>query len=84
MFLDLLTQELGIYGRMQGHKRCAKTGAESCLRFDYPLFSTGDFGSVAREKMVHRLLGGESGDGGHYAKGIGSEKDDVGRMASYP
>ena len=58
----------------------AEAGAERGLRLGHAALGARDFGRVAGEEIVHRLLGREPRDRRQHAERIGGQKDDVLRM----
>ena len=65
---------------MPDEKRRAETGGERRLRLGDAHFGAGDFGGVAGDEMIHRLLRIEFRDRRQHAEGIAREEDDVGRV----
>ena len=57
-----------------------EAGGEGGLGFRDPDFSTGHFGGVAADEVVHGLFGGEFGDWGQNAAGVTGEEDDICRV----
>ncbi len=55
-----------------------EAGGEGGLGFRDPDFSTGHFGGVAADEVVHGLFGGEFGDWRQNAAGVAGEENDVG------
>ena len=77
---DLFTQQFGINGGVERQEWRAEAGGEGSLRLFDPFFGAGQLGGITGQEIIHRLLGGQAGDGRHYTKSIGGQEKDVGRM----
>ena len=78
---DPLAEHLGVFGRVARHERRAEAGREHRLRLlAEPDLGAGDLRGIAREEMVHRLLGGELGDRRHDPERVAGQHDDVFRV----
>ena len=60
---------------MAWHEWRAEAGREGCGRFGHADLRPGDARGVAREEVIHRLIGGELGDRRQHAIGIGGQHD---------
>jgi hypothetical protein len=77
VFLDLLCEHLGIAHGVKGKEGLCETRRKGGLRLGDALLSTSHLGSVARDEMVHSLLGAELGDGWQDTTCIAGEEDNV-------
>ena len=66
---------------MARQERRAEAGGEFRFDADQPLLGAGDLGGIARQEVVHRLVGVELGDRRHHAKSVGGQEDDVLRVS---
>lgn len=77
----------GQHGRvalgMEHEEWRAKAGGEGGLGLGNAIFGAGDLGRVARDEVVHGLLGCELGDRRKDAKGVAGQEDDVLGMAAH-
>ena len=82
MLGDPFAQQIRILDGGQNHKGFRKAGAKGGFRLCDPLFSAGNFGCIAGEKVIHGLGRRQFGNGRHDTKSIGGEHNDIGGMAS--
>src|SRR3990172_5619473 len=62
VFGDLSLQKLGVVRWLVDHEGGSKTGTEGHFRFSAKAdFRAGNFRRVARNKLIHRLFGSQSG-----------------------
>ncbi len=82
---DAVAQHLGVLRGVTRHERRAEAGREHRLGLlAEPDLGAGDLRRIAREKMVHRLLGGELGDRRHDPERVAGQHDDVFGMRRHP
>ena len=74
---DPLLQEIAVDRRVARHERRAEAGREGRFRLRHADFGAGDLGGVAREEVVHRLVGRQPRDRRQHPERVGGEHDDV-------
>ena len=80
--LDPFAEHLGVDRRMARHEGRAEAGRKCRLRLvAEALLGARHLGGVARQEVVHRLLGAELGDRRQHAERVGGQHDDVLRLA---
>ncbi len=82
MLGDSLTQQSGIHAGVQRQERCAEAGRKGGRWFGHAPLGACDLCGVAREEVIHRLVGGKPGDRRHDPERVGGEEDDVAGMAA--
>jgi len=81
VLLDLLRKHLGVAHGVEGKEGLGEARGEGGLGLGDTLLGTGHLGGVARNEVVHGLLGVELGDGWEHTAGVAGEQDDVLRVA---
>mmetsp|Transcript_83650 Transcript_83650/g.269599 ORF Transcript_83650/g.269599 Transcript_83650/m.269599 type:complete len:474 (+) Transcript_83650:729-2150(+) len=80
MFDQLCRQHVRIDGRVPDEEGRPEASGECGLRLLHTLLGSGDLGGVARDEMVHNLVGCQLRDRGQDAEGIASEQNDLLRV----
>lgn len=79
----LFSQHGSIALRVEDQEGSAEACREGSLGFNDAIFGTGDLGSVARDEVVHGLLGSQLGDGRQDTKCIAGQQDNVLGVAAH-
>ena len=79
--LEALAEHPGVDAWALRQERCAEAGREGRLWLGHANFGAGQLGGVARQEVVHRLVGCEARDGRQDAVGVGRQQHDRGRRA---
>mmetsp|Transcript_19693 Transcript_19693/g.43045 ORF Transcript_19693/g.43045 Transcript_19693/m.43045 type:complete len:235 (+) Transcript_19693:366-1070(+) len=80
VLLKLCGEHLRVDIRVPDEEGRAEASGKGCLGLLDAHLSARNFRSVARNEVVHHLLGGEFRDGRQHAKGVASKEDDLLRM----
>jgi hypothetical protein len=79
---DLLCKHGGVLHGVKGQERLGEARREGGLGLGDTLFGTGHLRGVARDEVVHGLLGAELGDRRQDTTGVACEENNVGRVAA--
>lgn len=80
--LHLGSQHLGVDGGVEWQEGCSEASGEGGHRVDDTDLSSGDFGGVTSNEVVHGLFRGQLGNRGQDSEGVACEEDNVLGVAS--
>ena len=80
---DPLLEQIAVDRRMARHERRAEAGREGRFGLGHADLGAGDLGGVARQEVVHRLVGRQPRDRRQHAERVGGQHDDVLRQRAH-